>query len=626
MHTLSKYTSGEKILASCLVILFFLPPLVFVPGFLNGQCIFVSYREPKLAALQILSWLFISVFTMFGLELFRSQLLAAMKNRVLWLLMALTGYSLLSSLWAVVPHAAYYEAAQWATMTVLFAIFLAMFSDIRWRHLALWSLWLSFGLVTITGLLQLAVNIPWLRPVEGACKITSTFGAKNTCFVSLASQYFLLLYAIYYGTRHRKPAWWITGSFLFAIESIYIFLSISRTAYAGIAVGLCVMLLLLLAGQIAEERWQGLLLTLAMCCVPVLFAIGIFTYAPPDLSKNIIMNGDFERLNRAGMAEGWQFYEYLPVDGAAKEKNDPQKSHAVTEMAHGGLRAIMLNNQTGSRTGWRGRLTQFPSDGKKNAFVMGGWGLVDRNVEKGRVSLWTRVTLEDGKKIAVELSWKDASPGEWEYREDFFSFHKPVQSVQPYLFLYDVNGSVIFDDIFIVPAGQRMFPALTNFWKQRMAPYLRPGYFFENTARGAALLDTIDMVKANPLGVGAGNWGFAYPLYHRKMPLKAFSRTTQIRRAHNSYAEYLGELGYAGLALLLLTALLPLKRAAAMFINSEGGGRLETAIIISTIITVMTMMLATFYLEYPYRKFLFVFILSLAVISCVDKEHVHRRQ
>jgi hypothetical protein len=47
--------------------LFFLPPLIFMPGRWKGQWIFVNYREPKLAAIQILSWGTISIFFCFYL-------------------------------------------------------------------------------------------------------------------------------------------------------------------------------------------------------------------------------------------------------------------------------------------------------------------------------------------------------------------------------------------------------------------------------------------------------------------------------------------------------------------------------------------------------------------------------
>ena len=57
-----KYIMSEKILRFTVILLLFVPPLVFVPGRFNGQWIFVNYREPKLAAVQILSWLFLTIF------------------------------------------------------------------------------------------------------------------------------------------------------------------------------------------------------------------------------------------------------------------------------------------------------------------------------------------------------------------------------------------------------------------------------------------------------------------------------------------------------------------------------------------------------------------------------------
>ena len=597
----------EKILALFLFLLFFIPPLVFIPGFIKGHCIFVSYREPKLAALQILAWLFITVFTIFGLGRFKEELKAGLKNKVFWLLTALASYSLLSSLWAIVPYASYYEAAQWATMTILFLIFLAMFQHERWRHIALWSLWLSFGLVAVIGLIQLFVYMPWLKPVRGACKITSTFGAKNTCFVSLASQYFLLLYAIYYGIKKQKRLWWITGAALFLMETVYIFLSLSRTTYVGVAVGFCCLFLLLLLKQWREKRWISLLAVSFAVGAVILIATGLFSYGTPDPSRNIVVNGGFEELTAPGTPKGWKFYESVPKD---KKKNNPQHSHKVTKDAHGGRHALMLANETGSRIGWRGEKVGF-SGPDKNTFIFGGWAKILQKDDMGRYSVWARVVFEDGKKRGVELSWQQATAGKWKHVKRLYSFKKPIKTIQPYVFLYDGKGSVIFDDILIVPIKRPMFYDLINFWKNRLKPYLNPAEYLENTARGAAILDTFDMVKANPFGVGAGNWGFAYPLYHKKMPGKVFSKSIQIRRAHNSYAEYLGELGYPGAVILIGIILLSLKEIGHVLKYGKSGIRIEYMFIATTFIAILIMMSATFYLEYPYRKFLFVFIVAL---------------
>lgn len=69
------------------------------------------------------------------------------------------------------------------------------------------------------------------------------------------------------------------------------------------------------------------------------------------------------------------------------------------------------------------------------------------------------------------------------------------------------------------------------------------------------LLNTLGMVRAHPFGVGLGNWQVQYPVFRAHNRAVAFTEEVQVRRAHDDYAQILGETGWTGLGLWLLVLL-----------------------------------------------------------------------
>jgi len=110
-------------------LLFFIPPLFFIPGKFHDKWIFVNYREPKLAAFQVLAWSLIawSSFAYFDqLKILFSKL--SIKTKIIFFsLCLLTSYACLSSVWALVPQAVFYEIYQWITLCFLFYVLLVLF-------------------------------------------------------------------------------------------------------------------------------------------------------------------------------------------------------------------------------------------------------------------------------------------------------------------------------------------------------------------------------------------------------------------------------------------------------------------------------------------------------------------
>ncbi len=319
----------------------------------------------------------------------------------------------------------------------MFWIFSSLFRDKKWRNLTLWSIWTSFFLVTLIGIVQARITIPFLIPIPGT-RWGSTFGAKNTCFLSLASQYFLLLFAGYKAIQGKKYIISAIILFFFILETAYLLISHSRTAYAAMILGIFIMLFLLLL------------------------------------------------------------------------------------IAHH----------------------------KKNAFKIAG------------IAAILLAILLTGVKFAFPKAWTRTSN--------------------------QINHHII--------------------------PYLlHPERFLFETARGGAILDTIQMAKDHPMGVGAGNWGFVYPLYHKHMLKQSFKETRQIQRAHNDYIQYLGELGIPGIIMLGGLIVLQFKRLwsviKARIVNHQE--RFLAVLLTGQFSAVSIMLLFSFYLEYPYRKFMFVLLLAL---------------
>ena len=428
--------TGSFIIAGLLIALFFIPPLIFVPISYNGVWIATNYREIKLAAVSICAWALIASFIRFRLGKYPTSIIKmVLKDPILWGLGALTLLSLISASYAYVWEAALYEGYQWFTLSALYIVLALLFLEEKWRRLALITITIAFALVSIIGFIQLKTDIPFLLGMH--YKITSTFGAKNPCFVSLSSQIFIVLFLTLYFFFKRKIALSFFFAIIFFAELLYVALSQSRTSLAGL-VGGGIILVLCLLFFLKNNKLKGILL--AVCIIAAI--------ALPIVAKSI-----------------------------------------------------------------------FPQ-----------------------------------------------------------SWHRTVRTIE-----------------------SKVKPLLKN-----------PNLYFRR-ARGQALLDTLDMVKENPFGVGAGNWGFAYCLYHKRVNKRAFRKTNQMLRAHNDYVQMLGELGIPGFLILVSLFLVQVYRMGKILRKKEMEDKEKLLfILISVQISIVAIMLLfTYYLEYPYRKFLFVFLMAL---------------
>lgn len=218
--------------------LFFLPPLIFIPGRFKGQWLFVNYREPKLAAIQILAWLFLTVFW-WGvwknperMERFKR----VSRDRFTLLLGIFMGYLCLTMIKALVIPASLYELVQYFTLINLYLALVVLWHEKRLLRLSLIALTSAFVVITAIGLYQLVRPIPFLLPLPGPPN-PSTMGYKNPASLAVAGQAFLLLALTAMVMEDGRRRWLAAlGILIFLVESAYIATLQSRTTYFAFAV------------------------------------------------------------------------------------------------------------------------------------------------------------------------------------------------------------------------------------------------------------------------------------------------------------------------------------------------------------------------------------------------------
>lgn len=176
------------------------------------------------------------------------------------------------------------------------------------------------------------------------------------------------------------------------------------------------------------------------------------------------------------------------------------------------------------------------------------------------------------------------------------------------------GGRKIILAIFLLPVALGGILGLGAIFHQErvesMIRLLRSPAGYLQTDRGVYFLNTLEMVREHPFGVGAGNWQSLYPVYRKHKPELAFNLNIQVRRAHSDLVQILGELGWPGLILysaLLLSLGIRLIRRVLQ--EKRGPGLFDPAQLAAIVAAGLT----DYCLETPYLKFeiiLVFFILS----------------
>lgn len=230
MRKSSKWT--DCFLKLFLFLLFFIPPLVFVPGRFQGQWIFVNYREPKLVAIQILAWLFLTAFwwIVWRDPLRLQRLSMVIKDRWTWLLVVFVLYLCWTTHQALVIDASFYELAQYWTLLNLYIALTVLWQEKAFLRTALVAISVSFVIVTAIGLYQLWKPIPFLIPIPGP-RNPSTLGYKNPAALAVLGQIFLLLSIISQWGQKRHWSLTVLGGLIALAEVAYLATLQSRTSY-----------------------------------------------------------------------------------------------------------------------------------------------------------------------------------------------------------------------------------------------------------------------------------------------------------------------------------------------------------------------------------------------------------
>ncbi len=148
---------------------------------------------------------------------------------------------------------------------------------------------------------------------------------------------------------------------------------------------------------------------------------------------------------------------------------------------------------------------------------------------------------------------------------------------------------------------------------ESLTGYLRDPPSLLESDRGTYFRNTLHMARHNPFGVGLGEWQTHYPVYRKHNRDLAFTAGHQVRRAHGDHVQFLGELGFPGLALWLALLAAALTRPLRHYLKT---GRVLSLFLFVQILALVIAMTADYLVETPYNKFQFLLVCGLAMIAC----------
>ena len=262
----------DKFLYLTIFLLFFLPPLVFMPGRVGGKWLFFEYTHTKLAAILILAWLFILFFSLkitIEPEII-SHIKKISRDPFTICLGCFLFYITFTSTKSLVIEASLYELVQYWTCFLVF-IAISTLGTLQKKYITfiIFSICLSFFVVISIALVQTQTLIPWLQPVRSGANFPSTLGYKNPAALAITGQWFFLLLLGYLSLiRKRKPAFTMIA-ILALIEAGFIAALQSRTSYFAFFVTL-LLLLIAISAKIAfrnAKQAKKTILTLAIVLV-----------------------------------------------------------------------------------------------------------------------------------------------------------------------------------------------------------------------------------------------------------------------------------------------------------------------------------------------------------------------
>lgn len=138
---------------------------------------------------------------------------------------------------------------------------------------------------------------------------------------------------------------------------------------------------------------------------------------------------------------------------------------------------------------------------------------------------------------------------------------------------------------------------------------LDPRSFLESD-RGVYLINTLNMVHHNPIGVGIGDWQTHYTVYRVEERYLWFDEEHQVRRAHSDHVQFLGEVGWPGFFIWVGFLLALIVHASSKWSRSRSTFHLYAA---AQLIALCAAMAVDYVVEHPYGKFQFFLVVFLCL-------------
>ena len=149
-----------------------------------------------------------------------------------------------------------------------------------------------------------------------------------------------------------------------------------------------------------------------------------------------------------------------------------------------------------------------------------------------------------------------------------------------------------------------------------------PSKYFE-TDRGTYLLNTLNMARHQPWGVGLGDWQTHYPVYRLHNRSVGFDEHFQARRAHSDHVQFLGEAGWLGWILWMTFLVLLIGGAFRHYWLTSRDTSLYPA---AQLVALATAMSTDYLIDLPYNKFQFFLVASLTLARTTESAPASRRR
>lgn len=305
-------------------LLFFLSPLIFLPGFNEAGQLFVTiYDLPKHLFLGFYALLWAFLFTL-SPTLKKVDWARFGKRPLVWLLIGLFFLIALSGVVNGLHRDAVFVLLQYGLMTLLgMLLALVFYTDPVTRRYAVWGMLAALPIFSILAICQYCgLRLPLLIPILGPA---ATFGYRNPAAHYLALNLPFAVFSLWLLSSSTKTAKAVLrGLVLFAAGSGFVVLIInySRTAILALALGLLAAALFwFISWRRAASRNQGRFRKSILLLFVVLLLGAILICLTPKNRERF--SSSYTKLRRGGVAALLEFRYYHWSNTSAMIKDHP---------------------------------------------------------------------------------------------------------------------------------------------------------------------------------------------------------------------------------------------------------------------------------------------------------------